>query len=200
MTHRSRGGDNNERLEYLGDSVLGFVMAEALFVRFPEVPEGDLTRMRSRLVRRETLAGRARCLAMRECLRFGGSILKNAGDDHDAILADALEAVIGAVYLDSDLPTVKAVLLKLFERQLAQISPHNPKDDKTRLQERQQKHGLPLPDYEVVAQAGARHALTFTVACTVSNLAEPVTATGGSRRNAEQSAARKVLSLLDANG
>ncbi len=195
LTHRSRGGRNNERLEYLGDSILGFVMAEALFVRFPRVAEGDLTRMRSRLVRRETLAAQARSLGMPACLRLGGGALGSGSGD--ALLADAFEAVVGAVYLDSDLSTVKTVLLKLFTQELAQLSPHTPKDYKTRLQEHLQKHGLPLPLYEVIEQSGKPHALTFTVACKVSALTEPVTAGGASRRSAEQACARRALSLLD---
>ena len=197
LTHRSLGPDNNQRLEYLGDSILGFVIAEALFVRFPEVMEGDLTIMRSHLVRRETLAAQARELAMQQCLLLGGNALKSGGSDRDAILADTFEAVIGAIYLDSDLPTVQTILLKLFDRQLAQISPLNPKDYKTRLQEYLQKQGLPLPVYEVVEQSGKPHAPTFTVACSVSGLAAPVTAAGISRRSAEQGSARKVLLLLD---
>ena len=121
--------------------------------------------MRSHLVRRETLAAQARELAMQQCLLLGGNALKSGGSDRDAILADTFEAVIGAIYLDSDLPTVQTILLKLFDRQLAQISPLNPKDYKTRLQEHLQKQGLPLPVYEVVDQSGKPHALTFTVAC-----------------------------------
>ncbi len=196
LTHRSYRASNNERLEYLGDSILGFVMAEALFMRFTKVPEGDLTRMRARLVCQSTLAAQARGLAVGECLLLGSGELKSGGGERDSILADALEAVIGAIYLDSDLPTVKAVLLGWFESPLAHISPRNPKDHKTRLQEHLQKLGLPLPVYEVTAQSGKPHALTFTVTCQVSALAEPLIASGNSRRNAEQSAAQQALSML----
>ena len=199
LTHRSRGRNNNERLEYLGDSILGFVIAEALFARFPTAEEGDLTRMRSQLVRRQTLTAQARDLALERCLLLGGGALKSGGGNHDAMLADAFEAVVGAIYLDSDLPTVKTVLLRLFEAQLGEISLLNQKDYKTRLQEHLQKHGLPLPVYEVVAQSGKAHALTFTVVCRTDNLAEPVTASGETRRNAEQNAACKALALLEAN-
>lgn len=198
LTHRSRGQNNNERLEYLGDSILGFVIAEALFARFPTAPEGDLTRMRSQLVRRQTLAAQARGLAMEQCLLLGGGVLKSGAGDHNAMLADAFEALVGALYLDSNLSTVKTVLLRLFEAQLGQISPLNQKDHKTRLQEHLQKHGLPLPVYEVVTQSGKAHALTFTVACRTGNLTEPVTASGETRRSAEQNAACKALALLEA--
>lgn len=201
LTHRSVGGEHNERLEYLGDSVLGLVMSEALYARFPGVDEGGLTQMRSLLVRREALAEQSRRLALGDCLRLGDSIRKSggggAGSESDALLANTLEAVIGALYLDSDWATVKRVLLALFAPQLAQISPYNPKDYKTRLQERLQKHGLPLPGYEVVGQSGAAHALTIRVECVVSGLAAPVTASGPSRRAAEQDAARRALALLD---
>lgn len=200
LTHRSWGADHNERLEHLGDSILGFVITETLYARFPEASEGDLTRMRSHLVCREVLAARARHLAMQSCLRLGDSIAANAGDGHDAILADAFEAVVAAVYLDSDLPTVGRVLRAVFERPLERISPHNPKDAKTRLQERLQKRGLPLPDYQVVERAGKPHAPVFTVSCKVSGLAEAVTASGGSRRDAEQRAALGALSKLEGDG
>lgn len=197
LTHRSWGAEHNERLEHLGDSLLGFVITETLYARFPAASEGDLTRMRSHLVCREALAARARDLAMLPCLRLGDSI--TAGG-HDAILADAFESVVAAVYLDSDLPTVKRILLTVFERQLARISPHNPKDAKTRLQERLQKRGLPLPDYQVVGRAGKPHAPVFTVSCKVSGLAEAVTASGGSRRDAERRAALGALSKLEGDG
>ena len=197
LTHRSHGRSNNERLEYLGDSILGFVIAEALFVRFPNAPEGDLTRMRSHLVCRQTLAVQARRLAMGRCLLLGGGVLKSGDGERDTTLADALEAVIGAICMDSDLPTVKTVLLSLFAQELQQISPRNLKDYKTRLQEHLQKQGLPLPVYEVVEQSGKAHALTFTVACRADNLEVAVVAGGESRRSAEQNAARKALLLLE---
>lgn len=201
LTHRSWGAEHNERLEHLGDSLLGFVITETLYARFPAASEGGLTRMRSHLVCREALAARARDLAMQPCLRLGDSVAAGGGHDaNEALLADAFEAVVAAVYLDSDLPTVKRVLGAVFERPLARISPHNPKDAKTRLQERLQKRGLPLPDYQVVERAGKPHAPVFTVSCTVSGLAEAVTASGGSRRDAEQRAASGALSKLEGDG
>ena len=197
LTHRSYGRDNNERLEYLGDSILGFVIAEALFLRFPGAAEGDLTRMRARLVRKQTLAACARELAMDRILHLGGAALKGGDGSQDAILADAFEAVVGAIYLDSDLATLKVVLLGLFAERLDQISPLEEKDPKSRLQEHLQQRGHPLPVYAVVAQTGKDHALTFTVACHAGALPEPVLADGPSRRSAEQSAAGKALALLE---
>lgn len=205
LTHRSAHrssqpscGDSNERLEYLGDSVLGLVMAEALFARFHAATEGALTTMRARLVCNQSLAAQARRLNLQACLLLGDGEAKQA-DHHahrDSILADAFEAIIGALYLDSDMPTVKQVLLQHFAEPLQQSSPHQHKDDKTRLQEHLQKQGLPLPRYEVVAQQGKPHAPTFTVTCQVSELQASARASGGSRRSAEQKSARKVLALL----
>lgn len=201
LTHRSRSAAHNERLEHLGDSVLGFIITDALYARFPDSAEGDLTRMRAQLVRREELAARARELELQPCLRLGGSVAGNVarnqgGDAGDAMLADAFEAVLGAVYLDGGLETVKRVIFDLFAAALAHISPHSPKDAKTRLQELLQKRGWPLPQYEVTDCAGKSHAPVFTVACTARGLAEPVTAIGDSRRAAEQRAAQGVLERL----
>lgn len=196
LTHRSHGSSNNERLEYLGDSILGFFIAETLFTRFPQYAEGDLTRMRARLVCQETLAEQARSVDLPACLLLGDGELKSGGHRRDSTLADALEAVIGAIYLDSDMPTVAQVLRELFATRLQQISPHTAKDPKTQLQEHLQKLGLPLPHYAIIETAGQRHALTFTVACSVDPLSEPITAAGTSRRMAEQNAAQAVLSRL----
>ena len=178
---------------------MALLLQKALFLRFPGALEGDLTRMRSQLVRKETLAAQARYLDMQHCLQLGSGELKSGGYDRDSILADAFEAVMGAIYLDSDLSTVKNTLLDLFKQQLEQISPLDLKDHKTRLQEHLQKHDLTLPIYQVIAQSGKPHALTFTVSCTVSFLPDPVTAVGSSRRSAEQNSAEKVLSILDTN-
>ena len=198
LTHRSCGRDNNERLEYLGDGILGFIIADALFTRFPRASEGELTRMRSQLVRKKTLADMARKLGLNHCLQFGGGAIKGGVGDHDSVFADGFEAVIGAIYLDSDLATVKTVLIGLFAEQLRQVALNEHKDNKTRLQEFLQKHGMPLPVYEIVAQSGEAHAKTFTVACIIETLPE-ITATGGNRRTAEQDAASKALALLHAH-
>ena len=196
LTHRSRSADNNERLEFLGDSVLGLVVSEVLFMRFADASEGDMTRMRAKLVCKESLASCARELSLQEGLLLGGGEIKR-GDDSiaEAILADAFEAVVGAIYLDSDWATVKNVVLQVFESQLQEISRHNIKDDKTRLQELLQKRGLPLPVYEVVGQSGKPHKLTFTVACRTDDY--EAVGDGDSRRVGEQNAARKMLILLE---
>lgn len=217
LTHRSRAAAHNERLEHLGDSVLGFVITDALYARFPDAAEGDLTNMRAQLVRREALAARARAVNLQRCMRLGDSVagnIENTGgpgggtdptdttdpidtiDPGDAILADAVEAVVGAVYLDGGLAAVKRVILGWFAAPLARISPRGIKDAKTRLQEFLQQHGRPLPHYEVVERAGQAHAPVFTVTCAAHGLTAPATATGDSRRAAEQRAAAAALDRL----
>lgn len=197
LTHRSCGKNNNDRLEYLGDSLLGFVIAEILFTRFPQASTGELTRIRARLVCNESLAVHSRSLAVQPCLLFGNSLSRNEYSEHDSILANALESIIGALYLDSDIATVQSVLAQLFAQQIAQISQTDCRDNKTRLQEYLQKQGLPLPHYQIIKKSGKPHAPTFTVACTVSNLTTPVHASGNDRRHAEQQSACKVLALLE---
>ena len=195
LTHRSAGVPNNERLEYLGDSILGFVIAEALFARFPEAREGELTRMRASLVRNETLAEVAHEIATPACVRLGRAALKG-GSNTSSIYANALEAIIGALYLDSDFATVREVVLRLFDTRLESVSPYQPKDPKTLLQELLQQRGLPLPEYELIATCGADHAPTVTVRCRVQQIA--ANAAGGNRRQAEQNAAAEVLEALQA--
>lgn len=201
LTHRSRSANHSERLEHLGDSVLGFVVTDALFARFPNASEGDLTRMRARLVGREELAMRARELNLQSKLRLGGSVAGNVarnegGDAGDALLADAFEAVVGAVYLDAGLPVAQRIIIELLAESLARASPDDPKDAKTRLQEYLQKRGRPLPEYQVIERAGKPHAPVFTVACKVRGIDEPATAIGDSRRAAEQRAAAAALQQL----
>lgn len=197
LTHRSHSGASNERLEYLGDSVIGFLAADALFARFPKATEGDLTRMRSRLVRNESLAKCAQGLNLQNYLIVGASVSKSGQGQGDSFIADALEAVIAAIYLDSDILTAKAVWLKLFAKLLAELSPGKLKDDKTQLQEHLQKHGFPLPVYEVVKQSGADHKPIFKVTCTISKPKMKLSATGSSRRSAEQKVARNALKKLE---
>ncbi len=197
LVHRSYGKDNNERLEFLGDSILNLIISEILFECFPRVDEGALTRMRASLVRKETLAARAHELAIAKYLLIGGSMRKNNHDYGDSILADAFEAIIGAVYLDSDMQMVKTLLMGWFEQPLLQVSRLNLKDEKTRLQEYLQQNNLPLPNYQIIEQSGKMHAPTFKVACTVDSIASSVFAIGNSRRVAEQNAARKVLTMLE---
>ena len=196
LTHRSRGGRNNERLEFLGDSILGFIVAEALYHRFPRYAEGELTRMRSRLVRRETLAGLAREIDLSAALLLGSGELKSGGHNRESILADAFEAVVGAIYLDSGLQAARETVLAMYRPLLETISPEDTKDAKTRLQESMQRHDLPLPVYTVIEQSGKAHALVFTVSCQVDMLAEPVVAKGTSRRAAEQRSAQMALDKL----
>ena len=197
LTHRSVKGAHNERLEFLGDSILGFVIAEVLFNSFPKHAEGDLTRMRSSLVRGITLAEVGRDFGLGQHLILGPGELKSGGHRRDSILEDAIEAIIGAVYLDSDLETCKALVLSWFNERLAQIKPgQEQKDPKTRLQEYLQGRKIPLPTYEVIKTTGKAHDQKFTVRCTTSVLAHEVITEGSSRRKAEQEAASQVLALL----
>lgn len=197
LTHRSRSSRNYERLEFLGDSILSFIVADALYDRFPQLSEGALTRLRATLVRRETLAALARELDLGNCLELGGGELKSGGFDRDSILADALEAVFGAVYKDGGLEAARAVVLGLYAPVLARIDPDAiVKDPKTRLQEFLQKRGQPTPAYEVLSVSGEAHAQHFVVECRVPGLGEPVRGEGASRRHAEQAAAAIACELL----
>jgi ribonuclease-3 len=200
LTHRSAKGLHNERLEFLGDSILGFVIAEALYHQFPKNSEGELTRMRSSLVKGVTLAQIARQLDLGEQLRLGAGELKSGGFRRESILEDALEAIFGAIYIDSSLETVKSVILSLFSERLAQIKPGNhQKDPKTQLQEYLQSRQIALPLYEVIKTTGQAHNQQFTVQCRTEVLTESVITTGSSRRKAEQAAAAKVLELINDN-
>ena len=197
LTHRSRGSNNYERLEFLGDSILGFVVAEQLYLIFPNLPEGRLSRMRASLVRKETLAKIARKLELGNYLLLGEGELKSGGFNRDSILSDTLESVIGAIYLDSDLDKAKQFLLRNFADSIANISEQDSyKDPKSRLQEILQKRGLDLPDYQIVKQSGEQHEQEFTVSCTLNSLDISTTATAMSRRSAEQSAADLALNQL----
>ncbi len=198
LTHRSAAARHNERLEFLGDSILNFLIAEALYQRFVSLREGELTRLRATLVRRETLAAISRDLGIGALLSLGGGELKSGGRDRDSILADAFEALVGAVYLDSDLSTCRDWLLRVFDDRIHCVSAEAAhKDPKTRLQERMQAHKLPLPDYAVIEVAGAAHEHCFTVECRVSGLSQTTVGSGPNRRGAEQDAADKALALLE---
>ncbi len=197
LTHRSVGSDNNERQEFLGDSILGFVIAEALFQQFSNTPEGQLSRMRSQLVKGQTLAEIAREFELGDCLNLGEGELKSGGFRRDSILADALEAIIGAVYLDSDLDTCRGCILGWFESRLEKIEPEMvTKDSKTRLQEYLQGRRLSLPEYDVIETKGPLHDQVFVVHCKVSPLSHPVKGEGSNRRKAEQKAAALALAEL----
>jgi ribonuclease-3 len=201
LTHRSAKGAHNERLEFLGDSILGFIIAETLYEKFPKQNEGELTRMRSSLVKGVTLADIARDFNLGEFLILGPGELKSGGHRRDSILEDAVEAIIGAVYIDSDIYTCKDLVLKWFEQRLKAIKPgQEQKDPKTRLQEYLQGRKIPLPQYDVINTTGQSHNQEFTVRCTTQELLIEVTTKGTSRRKAEQSAAEKVLAkVLDQN-
>lgn len=199
LTHRSASGQNNERLEFLGDSLLNFIIAEALFQAHGRWPEGDLSRLRAHLVKGDTLAEIAREIGLSDYLILGGGELKSSGYRRDSILADAVEAIIAATYLDQGIEPCRKLVLSLFEQRLNVIDPKKVgKDPKTRLQEWLQKRKQPLPKYEVLNISGPAHDQTFEVACHIENQS-PFTAEAGSRRKAEQLAAEKALDQLESN-
>jgi ribonuclease III len=202
LTHRSAGGTNNERLEFLGDAILGLVIADALYRRYPEASEGELSRLRASLVRKQTLAELARDLELGEYLHLGPGELKSGGYRRDSILADALEAIFGAVYLDSGFEASVTMIRALYAERFAQLPAEAVavKDAKTRLQEHLQGRRLELPEYAVVSVSGDAHAQVFEVECRVAGLARSVLGKGSSRRRAEQQAAQHMLELLDADG
>jgi len=201
LTHRSRGQRNYERLEFLGDSILSFLIADSLYDRFPDLAEGDLTRLRATLVRRETLAMLARQLRLGDFLELGSGELKSGGFDRDSILADALEAVLGAVYKDGGMEAGSKVVSELYMQVFDSIDPLAiTKDPKTRLQECLQGRSLPTPSYEVVSISGEPHQQHFVVQCRVSGIQDPISGEGPSRRNAEQAAAARACELLQCNG
>ena len=198
LSHCSISKDNNERLEFLGDSILGFIMADELYRRFPEAREGQLSRLRADLVQRGTLAELARELEIGPALLLGSGELKSGGRERDSILADALEALICAIYLDGGLDTCHAIVVGWFADRLDNLDlDTQTKDAKTRLQEHLQAIKVELPDYEIMEVVGKDHAQTFAVLCHVSLLPEPVTGYGSTRREAEQEAANAVLKALD---
>ena len=200
LTHRSFGKSNNERLEFLGDSILGYLVAERLFQRFTAAPEGALSRIRSSLVNQTTLSSIARELDLGGCLRLGDGE-KKTGGDRDSILADALEALIAAIYLDSDLEKCGRVVESLFESRLQEdIEIVQQKDPKTQLQEFSQARGHKLPEYSVVRVEGEAHNQIFYVQCRVEGFAKMEACVGNTRRSAEQAAAKEMLkSIEDAN-
>jgi ribonuclease-3 len=197
LTHRSYGATNNERLEFLGDSVLNCTVARVLYDAFPDLPEGSLSRLRANLVRQETLAEIAVTLKLGDSLRLGEGELKSGGFRRPSILADALESLFGAVFLDAGFDAAERVVRGLFDPLVAQIDPKaSGKDPKTQLQEMLQSRRLPLPDYRLVDTQGEAHDQSFTVECV---LAKPVLSTRGvgkSRRAAEQEAARQACAAL----
>lgn len=202
LTHRSARPDHNERLEFLGDAVLGMVVAEELFRRFPAADEGDLSRLRARLVSSEPLAKVGASVGIGAVLRLGSGELRSGGFRRESIIADATEALFGAVYLDEGLDAARALILRLYAAQLGALrADSGQKDAKTRLQELLQGRGEPLPAYVLDSAEGEPHEQVFAVRCQVrlTGAAEQIEAggTGSSRRRAEQQAAEGVLRQLE---
>jgi len=197
LTHCSAGGIHNERMEFLGDALLGYLIAETLYHRFPAANEGELTRLRSTLVRRDTLAQIARELDLGSYLTLGCGEIKTGGFRRDSILANTIEAVIAAVYLDSGLADCRILVLRLIEPFLAKCcAPEQSKDPKSRLQEYLQTRHLPLPVYTVLSVTGTEHDQVFQVECHLEALPTPSPGTGSTRRRAEQDAAHQALGIL----
>ena len=200
LTHRSAGAPHNERLEFLGDALVNLFVAEALYARWPRADEGALTRARAELVRESALAPIARQLDLGALLTLGPGEMKSGGHRRDSILADALEALVAAVYLDAGFEACRTVVMPWFEAAMDALPPPHKvgKDAKTRLQEWLQGRQKPLPVYQLVAESGEDHAKTFRVSCTLVQPALVTEGEGGSRRGAEQAAAEAALSALEA--
>lgn len=197
LTHRSFGSPHNERLEFLGDSVLNCVIAHELYRRFPKLREGEMSRLRASLVREQTLFELAQVVQLGDCLRLGEGELKSGGIARPSILADALEAVVGAVFLAAGFEEAQTVVLRLYGAHLLAMDPsQSRKDPKTQLQELLQAQRLPLPSYEVVATQGAAHNQTFVVECVIEKLGIRTSGNGSSRRLAEQGAAKAALAKV----
>lgn len=197
LTHRSAASKNNERLEFLGDSILNFTIGKALYDKFPKADEGELSRMRAALVREQTLAVIARQFELGEYLKLGAGELKSGGFRRESILSDCVEAIIAAIYLDKGMEPAMERIYVWYETFLAEITPGEAqKDPKTRLQEFLQGRKLPLPEYEVIDIKGEAHNQTFKVTCKVQGIEEIFTGQGTSRRKAEQNVAEKVLTQI----
>ena len=197
LTHRSHSSPHNERLEYLGDSVLNCTVATLLFQQFPNLKEGDLSRLRANLVRQEALAEIAADLQIGDVLRLGEGELKSGGFRRPSILADTLEAIFGAIYLDAGFDVARSTIERLYRSRIDRIDPRNlGKDAKTALQEWLQGRRLPLPHYELAETHGEAHAQEFVVHCSIPSIDLQVTGRGGSRRAAEQEAAQSAIAKL----
>ena len=200
LTHRSAGAPHNERLEFLGDALVNLFAAEALYARRPRADEGALTRARAELVRESALAPIGRALELGERLTLGPGEMKSGGHRRDSILADAVEAVVAAIYLDAGFEACRAVVLPWFTTAMDALPPPHKvgKDAKTRLQEWLQGRQKPLPVYELIAESGEDHAKTFRVSCTLAAPALVTEGEGNSRRGAEQAAAEAALGAIAA--
>lgn len=197
LTHRSHSNQNNERLEFLGDGVLNFIIAHQLFLRFPKLPEGDLSRLRAQLVKEVTLSEIAIDLNLGEALRLGEGEMKSGGWRRPSVLADAIEAIVGAAFLDAGFDAAQKVVLQLFATRLDQIDPQFiGKDAKSLLQEYLQSRKLDVPSYQVLATEGEAHCQTFRVQCDVLSLKINTQGEGTSRRNAEQEAAKQAYDII----
>jgi len=200
LTHRSYAARNNERLEFLGDGILNFVIAHELFKSYPDVQEGDLSRLRANLVNRESLAAIANQLNLGDVIKLGSGELKSGGFRRPSILADAVESVFGAVYCDGGFDACRELIIRLYAPRLASPTDlQSLKDAKTQLQELLQSRRLALPEYEVVNVTGHAHAQVFHVTCTIEQMNIKVTGEGKSRRKAEQKAAEKAIIEVEAS-
>lgn len=198
LTHRSMGAKNNERLEFLGDSLVNFMIADVLFHQFSKLPEGDMSRVRAHLVKGETLAVIGKEYALSDYLVLGPGELKSGGYRRNSIIADTVEAIIAAVYEDGGLEKCRELVNRFYEKRLLELDPTKVgKDPKTRLQEWLQSRQEPLPEYSIISVNGAAHAQDFTVSCYVAKLNTKFEATASSRRKAEQKAAETALAALD---
>ena len=194
LTHRSHGATHNERLEFVGDAVLNCVVAAALFERFPTIPEGELSRVRASLVNRDTLARLARGLGLGSEISLGEGEVRSGGGERPSILADALEAIFGAVFVDAGFEVARAAIERVYAAEFIGLDPAAlGKDPKTRLQEWLQGRRLAVPEYAVTGISGEAHAQTFTIECRVPALAIVATGTGTNRRAAEQDAAAQAF-------
>ncbi len=198
LTHRSYSRQlNNERLEFLGDSILNLIISNHIYQRFESADEGDLSRIRASLVKEETLAQVARQIDLGDFILLGGGELKSGGFRRASILSDALEALIGAIYLDSDYAQTEAAVLHLYREQLQNVDAGaNLRDPKTRLQEYLQASKNSLPSYQVEQITGKSHDQVFTVKCQLTDLDMQSSGKGSSRKKAEQQAAQKILNML----
>ena len=197
LTHRSFSAQHNERLEFLGDSVLSFLIANELYTRFPRIDEGDLSRLRAQLVKESSLSTIATSMGLGDFIRLGEGELKSAGWRRPSILADTFESIIGAIYLDGGIEPAHTFILRFFETQLNEMDPKLiQKDPKTLLQELLQSKKSDLPIYTVVSIEGEAHSQTFTIECSIKKLNIKTQGVGNSRRIAEQEAASKAYQLM----